>query len=415
LADIITDYLQQSAKGSVILMIGQVSSTLITAIAIIIVARFLGSTTYGQVTIAMVPISIAGLFIDLGMNGALIKYLAQCRSEGRLSDANSFLKSGLMFNILASSILTVLVFISSEYLANHIFHQPEIKVLIQVSSLNLIAQSLLNTARSIFIGYERMKLVSLLAVIQSIMKSFLSPVLVYLGFGALGAVTGYTASILIAGIVGYLLVQFTYLKQGMDRVSTISFLEASKTLLSYGAPIFLSIIISGSIGQIYNFLMALHVTPSDVGNYQAATNFPVLITFFTMPVVTVLFSLFSKIPQSDNGQLEAVYRNAVKYLALITVPITSVIILLSDPIVQIVYGGAYDQTSSYLKFICIPFLLIGLGSQINGNLLNSQGKTRPSFIRSILIFLVGLPMSLYLIPRMGVTGLLISMITATIV
>jgi len=131
--------------------------------------------------------------------------------------------------------------------------------------------------------------------------------------------------------------------------------------------------------------------------------------------VTVLFPLFSKIPHSDNGQLEAVYRNAVKYLALITVPITSVIILLSDPIVQIVYGGAYNQASSYLKLVCVPFLLIGIGSQINGNLLNSQGKTRPSFIRSILIFLVGLPMSLYLIPRMGVTGLLISMITATIV
>jgi O-antigen/teichoic acid export membrane protein len=60
-------------------------------------------------------------------------------------------------------------------------------------------------------------------------------------------------------------------------------------------------------------------------------------------------------------------------------------------------------------------LLIGLGSRINGNLLNSQGKTRPSFISSILVFLVGLPMSLYLIPRMGVTGLLISMITATII
>ncbi|GAH40219.1 unnamed protein product, partial [marine sediment metagenome] len=396
-------------------MIGQVSSTLITAIAIIIVARFLGSTTYGQVTIAMVPISIAGLFINFGINGALIKYLAQYRSEGKISDANSFLKAGLMINILASSILAVLVFISSEYLANRVFHQPELKVLIQVSSLNLIAQSMLNTARSIFIGYERMKLVSLLVVIQSVMKSFLSPVLVYLGFGALGAVIGNTASILVAGFVGVTLIYITYLKQGMDRVSTIGFIEASKTLLSYGAPLFLSIIISGSIRQIYNFLMALHVTPSDVGNYQAATTFPVLITFFTMPIATVIFPLFAKIPHSDNGQLKAVYRNAVKYLALITVPITSVIILLSDQIVQIVYGGAYPQTSSYLKLVCVPFLLIGFGRQINGNLLRSQGKTRPSFTNSILIFLVGLPMSLYLIPRMGVTGLLISMITTTIV
>lgn len=394
-------------------MIGQVSSTLITAIAIIIVARFLGSTSYGQVTIAMVPISIAGLFIDLGINGALIKYLAQYRSEGRISEANSFLKAGLGINILAGSILTALIYFSSGYLAKQVFHQPEIQVLIQISSLNLLALSLLNTARSIFIGYERMKLVSLMVIIQSIIKSTLSPLLVYFGYGALGAAAGHTAAILVTGIVGVAIIQFTYLKQGREVASTINFVKASKTLLSYGAPLFLSLIINGSIMQIYNFLMALNVTPSEVGNYQAATNFPVLIAFFTIPIVTVLFPLFSKISRSDNGQLAAVYRNAVKYSALITVPITSVLILLSDPIVQIVYGGSYVHTSFYLKLVCVPFLLIGLGYQINGNLLNGQGKTRPPFISSILVFLVGLPLSLYLIPRMGVSGLLITMITAT--
>jgi len=307
------------------------------------------------------------------------------------------------------------VFMSSEYLANQVFHQPELQVLIQVSSVNLIAQSLLLTTRSIFIGYERMKLVSLLVVIQSIMKSFLSPVLVYIGFGPLGAVAGHTSAILVAGIVGCLLLKFTYLKPGMDREPSIKFVEALRRLLIYGAPLFLSRIISGSIGQIYNFLMALHVSPSDVGNYRAATNFPVLISFFTMPIDTVLLPLFSKIPRSDNGQLESVYRNTVKYSALITVPLTSVIILLSDPIVKLVYGGAYNQTSSYLKLVCVPFLLIGLGSQVNGNLLNSQGNTRQPFISSVLIFLVGLPMSLYLIPQIGIMGLLITVIVATII
>ena len=382
-------------------MIGQISSTLITATAIIIVARFLGSTNYGQITIAMIPISIAGLFIDLGINGALIKYLAQYRSEGRIWEANSFLKAGLTINILAGSILTALIFISSEYLAKQVFHQPEIQVLIQISSLNLLALSLLNTARSIFIGYERMKLVSLMVIIQSIIKSVLSPLLVFFGYGALGAATGHTAAILVTGIVGVTIIQFTYLKQRTEITSTINFIKASKTLLSYGAPLFLSLIINGSIMQIYNFLMALNVTPSEVGNYQAATNFPVLIAFFTLPIVTVLFPLFSKIPRSDNGQLASVYRNAVKYSALIIVPVTSVLILLSDTIVQIIYGSSYVHTFNYLKLVCVPFLLIGLGYQINGNLLNGQGKTRPPFISSIVVFLVGLPLSLLPNPTDG--------------
>jgi|TARA_B100000315_G_C14562681_1_gene581312 O-antigen/teichoic acid export membrane protein len=395
-------------------MIGQISSTIITALAMILIARFLGATNYGQFTIAMIPINIAGIFLDLGVNSALIKYIAQYRSEGRTNEAVIFLKAGLTIDVLVGFFLTILVFLLSGFLATQVFHQPEIRVLIQVSSLNLVAMSLLNTAKSIFIGYERMKLVSLLVIIQSIVKSIFAPLLVFFGFGAIGAAAGHTTSILVAGLVGIGIILFTYVKQKKEVEKTTYIMEASKTLLSYGVPLFLSILLNGVILQIYNFLMALNVTPSDVGNYQAATNFPMIIAFFTIPISTVLFPLFSKIPKNDNGQLEKVYKNAVKYSALITVPITSVLILLSDPIVHIVFGDDYMYTPYYLRLVCIPFLLIGLGYQINGGLLNGQGKTRPQFISSVLVFIIGLPLSLYLIPLMGVTGLLITMNIATL-
>ena len=80
MAGSLTEHLQQSVRGSLILLIGQVSSTLITAMAIIIVARILGSTSYGQVTIAMIPISLASMFTNLGVNSGLIKYTAQYRT-----------------------------------------------------------------------------------------------------------------------------------------------------------------------------------------------------------------------------------------------------------------------------------------------------------------------------------------------
>ena len=141
-------------------MIGQISSTIITALAMILIARVLGATNYGQFTIAMIPINIAGIFLDLGVNSALIKYIAQYRSEGRTNEAVIFLKAGLTIDVLVGFFLTILVFLLSGFLATQVFHQPEIRVLIQVSSLNLVAMSLLNTAKSIFIGYERMKIVS---------------------------------------------------------------------------------------------------------------------------------------------------------------------------------------------------------------------------------------------------------------
>ena len=51
-----SDMIQESAKGSMILIMGQMVATLISAIGTIIIARVLGSTSYGIVAIAQVHV-----------------------------------------------------------------------------------------------------------------------------------------------------------------------------------------------------------------------------------------------------------------------------------------------------------------------------------------------------------------------
>ncbi len=58
--------IQDTAKGSAILIIGQMTSTAISAIGTIIVARLLGSTSFGLIAIATIPVNIARALIFLG-------------------------------------------------------------------------------------------------------------------------------------------------------------------------------------------------------------------------------------------------------------------------------------------------------------------------------------------------------------
>jgi hypothetical protein len=51
LTDSLTNYLQRLARSGILLVIGQISSTIITVIGIIIVARLLDSTTYRDITV----------------------------------------------------------------------------------------------------------------------------------------------------------------------------------------------------------------------------------------------------------------------------------------------------------------------------------------------------------------------------
>ena len=401
---------RQSARGSLILLLGQVISTIVAAVGSILVARFLGSTSYGQVTIAMIPISIANLFRDLGVTSALIKYIAQYRSEKKTAEIRIFMRTGLLLNSAGGSLLSLITFFLSGFLATDVFHQPELKILIEVASANLFANSLLTTSQSIFVGFERMEFRSLTLIIQSVLKSFLAPVLVLLGYGVFGAVLGNTAPFIVTGILGITIVAFAFMKDGAPSGGALSHIQACRMLLSYGYPLFLSSLFSGALSQLYNFLMAVYVDAYMIGNYKAATNFYVLIAFLTVPIATVLFPLFSKIDAGEDSVLRLVFQNAVKYAALVTVPVTAALIVLSHQLVQIIYGNSYQFAPLLLRLYIINYLFVGIGNITVGNFLNGQGKTRVTFLRNLLNLGIGVPLSVILIPRFGIVGLLLTMI-----
>lgn len=70
-----------SARGSLLLMMGQIVSTIVSALTIIVVARLLGPEKYGVVTVVMVPIGLALLVQDLGVNTALTRYRTVNQSQ----------------------------------------------------------------------------------------------------------------------------------------------------------------------------------------------------------------------------------------------------------------------------------------------------------------------------------------------
>ncbi|MFQ6054113.1 MAG: oligosaccharide flippase family protein, partial [Candidatus Bathyarchaeia archaeon] len=318
-------------------------------------------------------------------------------------------RAGLLLNSAIGAVLSLATFLLSRPLAVRIFHQPELTVLIEVFSITLLAETLLLTAKSIFIGFERMEFHSLTMIIYSILRSLLAPLLVLLGFGALGAVLGRTATAVITGTIGLAIVLAVLLKDEGPGIA-LSHLRACKMLLSYGYPLFLSALFTGVLSRIYSFLMAVYVDASMIGNYQAATNFSVLIAFLTMPIATVLFPLFSKLDHDGSSTLRLVFQNSVKYAALITVPATMAVIALSDQLVRIIYGNSYQAAPLLLKLAVFNFLFVGLGNISVGNLLKGQARTRVIFQTHLINLCVGLPLSLTLIPRFGIIGLMLTTI-----
>jgi stage V sporulation protein B len=404
-----------SARGGLNLFWGLAISTIISAVGVIVVARLLSPSNYGIVAVVMTAPNLIQMFRDWGIDAAMIRYTAHYNSENKLADVKGILLAGLVFEIVLGLSLAILSFLLSGLLATDVFQRPDIKPLIQIASLNIFAGGLLTAAQSVFIGSERMSLNSVTMILQSCLSTVSMTLLIVLGLGTYGAILGTMIAALTTGLISTLILLNLYRNLQKPKDDRLKIIENIKTMFKYGLPLSLSAIISGFLAQFYNFLIAIYATNLMIGNYSVATNFAVLITFFSTPISTMLFPTFSKLDsQKEKETLRNVFKFSVKYGALLVVPAATAIITLSQPAVSTIFGVEYSYAPLFLAMLTVGYLYSALGSLSVGNLINSQGKTKVNLILTLVTSTIGFPLSLILIPRFGIMGLIVTSLTAGI-
>ena len=405
-----------SAVGSFQLFIGKSLSTVIMAIGSIILGRLMLPGEYGLYSIALVPSTTMVLFSDWGMDRAITKYIAHNKSLNKIDEINDVLYVGLIFKVIIGLFLSIVSFVLSNFIAIQFLGRPEITPLISLASLTIFSQSLMAASQSSFVGFERMNLNSVTMVCQSVLKSVIGPLLVFLGYGAMGAVVGYTISFVVAAFLSLVLFYFFLFKAVKKSQHTRSEkIKTLKEMLRYGVPVSISTIMSGLRQQLYAFLMAFYCTDIMIGNYQVAGNFAMFLTFFTFPIITVLFPAFSKLdPKNEPVLLKRVFTSSVKYTSIFLVPATIAVMIMSKPMVSTVFGQQYVYASMFLTLYVIVNLLSGFGNLSLDGFLNGLGETRAIMKLSILTTIIGVILAFLLIPPLGITGVIITPLLAGI-
>ncbi len=398
-----------SAAGSLQLFIGKTVSTVILAVGTTILGLFIQVEDYGLYTIALIPATTLILFQDWGVGSAMTKYCAQYRSMNKEEDLRKIILAGEIFESVTGIILTIISLLTANSLASTIFGKPELASLIIFSSITILFAALFNAAQSVFVGFERMKLSSYTIICQATSQCVLSPLLVYLGYGALGAILGYTFSFLVAGVVATVLLYFAiFRKLRGTTTSKSNASQALKPLLRYGVPLAIGTILGGILTSFYSFIMASFVDVAMIGNYRIAANFAILLAFFTVPISTVLFPAFSKLnPRNEQQLLKTVFTSSVKYTALFLVPATMAMAVLSEPIIGTLYGSKWLSAPSFLALYVITNLFVIFGSLSTGSLLSGLGETRMLMKLNVLTLLVGVPLAFLLIPTLGIVGVIL--------
>lgn len=405
-----TDIAKVTTKSGFHLFWGLIVSTVISSIGSIFIARLLGADLYGLYTIVLAAPAFISVFRNWSVSMAVTRCTAQCRTENRTDEIRSVFMSGLIFDMVLGLALSLISFALANFIATTIFNRPNIVSLIQITSVSILASGMVNSATAIFVGMETMRPNNVVIIIQSILKTFIVIILVILGLGTSGAVIGYTISSVFAGLTGMLFVWIIYKNLPRPSTTKLQIKAYLTTMLSYSIPLSVSTFVVSAQTQFYTFLLPIHYVTDNslIGSYGVSSNFVVLISFFSIPITTMLFPAFSKFTaEKDRETLRSFFQYSVKYTALFVVPVAFLIICLAEPAVTTLFGDTYISAPLFLALLAATSLYTAVGILSMDNLIKSQGETKYLLKLTIITAIIGFPIGTILILNFGVLGLII--------
>jgi O-antigen/teichoic acid export membrane protein len=399
-----------SAFGSFQLLIGVAISTVIMAIGTIVLGRVMTPDDFGLYGIVLIPSGLINLFRDWGVNSAMTKYIANFRVTHRENEVFDIMVAGVIFEVAVGLALSFLSFLLSSFIASAVFRRSDSASYIAIASFSIISGSLLAASQAGFVGFERMGLNSFTLICQGIVRTALGPLLVLLGYGVLGAVLGYTLSFVISGVIGIMLFYFALLRPLKKRTKNSSGIRAAlRVLLRFGFPLSVSSILGSILGSVFAFIVVPFTSDNMYGNYKTASNFGLLLTFFTIPISTVLFPAFAKLdPQKERDLAKTVFASSIKYSSILLVPATVIIMALSGPMIGTLYGEKYVYGPLFLTISVVGTLFVAIGNISAAGLLSGVGETRILLKESTMTVIFGLPFGFVLISLFGIVGFVIA-------
>jgi O-antigen/teichoic acid export membrane protein len=407
--DELTAIAQKAARGGVFLFIGYASSTVILAVGMIMVARLLGPSSYGLYTLAtVVPLLLVPLS-DVGMNFALVRLPARLIAVGDYARASAVIRLGFLLKLSVSVVAFIFCYVGSDLIAAVVLNRPGLAPFLRIASMIIVFQAMFDGTINSFIGQDLMQYSAIVQIVEATLKGTLGAMLVLIGLGIGGALSGYVLALATAGLTGAVILLTRQVRS--SRQLTDSKSMHFHTLLRYGLPLYVATALSMFLIQYQNIVLAHFASNIEVGNFGATMNFNSFMMILIYPITMAMFPMFSKMDvKKRKRDLARGFVLAVKYTSLIMIPASVAVMIFSRNLIYLTYGVSYTFAPQYLVLLSALYLLTVISYLVLDSFLNGVAETRTVLRMSILSVVVYLPLGPLLVWFLGPYGLLITYI-----
>ena len=301
----------------------------------LVLARILTPRDFGLIGMLTIFLMVSQVLVDGGFGSALI----QKRQPTQTDYSTIF-----FWNVGFSSFLYLILYISAPWIAGF-YHTPLLKEVLRVVGLSLITSSIYTIQIAKLKKSLAFKLLSITNLSAYVCGALLGIVMAFDGYGVWSLV-GMQLAYSIAGIVMLFIITKWYPSLEFSRTTM-------KELFGFGGYIMAANMLETISRNVQGLIIGRKFSASQMGYYSQASKFN-RISSETFPQVIgqVLYPTFSSI-QNDSNRMIGVLSRSIRIIAFVTFPIIGFLIIVAEPLINILYGAKWYPSIPYYQIFCV--------------------------------------------------------------
>lgn len=388
-------------RNNFFLFLGDIISKIFEFAFIIIIVRYLSIRGFGIYSYWLSLSSIIVFVIDFGAGNLIIRELA-IDPEKTNSYFSNILLIKILFSLIFISISFVLMFILIDDL---IFLYAGYIMIISLITKTFNQQLFY----SIFRSHERMGYQALVTIINSSSKLFFIFLLLYNNNFNVVHVTFFDLSSNIITLVLCIFILNKYFFHPKIEIDKPFWIEIFKRSIYFGL---IPLIIHG-VNWIEITILLLYKGEDAVAIYNAAFKLIQPLLLITVVVISAIFPILSRYYKKSLKIFRLIFLRYLKYLVLLSFPLSIIISIYSEEIIRILYGLEYIGSSIPLQLLAWYPILIIVYSHFK-KYFESSNKQKFLVIAAFLSMIFDIVLNLFLVPILGYVGTSLSKLISLI-
>ena len=387
---------------------GKTASGIFSAIQTVVIARILGVSDYGLLSLILAYVAVLNMFFDLKVWETATKYIGTYWETGEHDKARSMIKLSYILDIGSGVVAFIIAILSAKLISTYIIHSPQAYVFIWIYSISLFVDTANSTSDAILRVFDRFKNIAFINSFQKFFRLIVVVALLYSGLGIKGVLYGF----ILASFVGFSVRMWLVMKT-LKHNDLQGWLSADISLIRdqwkgiawfLGNTSFIATLKTGNERYLGILILGYFAGKDAVAFYKIASSIASVVNRIVDPIYEAIYPELVKLASSNAIEdFKNMIKSTTKSLVLIIIPIGVIIIIFAEPIISLVFGKDYVPATSALRILAAAVLIIRCTFWINPALL-SMGRPGLRTIMGVISTFIYLVLMFLLVPGYSYMG-----------